>query len=56
MAFLKTPIGDGRTIVDLYREKQKAWGQAKSDWDKAKIEAQRELALTVQPFLLRDRS
>ena len=39
MAFLKAKEG-GKTIVDIYVEKQLAWGKARSEWDNAKNEAQ----------------
>jgi hypothetical protein len=39
MTFLKTKEG-GKSIVDIYVEKQLAWGKARSAWDAAKIEAQ----------------
>ncbi|KAF2019517.1 hypothetical protein BU24DRAFT_386453 [Aaosphaeria arxii CBS 175.79] len=39
MAFLKTKEG-GKSIVDIYVQKQLTWGKARAEWDTAKIEAQ----------------
>ncbi|KAF5603989.1 hypothetical protein FPCIR_1050 [Fusarium pseudocircinatum] len=40
MKFLRQKDANGKTAVDLYREKQQAWCQAQAAWDKAKIQAQ----------------
>lgn len=40
MKFLRQRDSNGKTAVDLYREKQQAWCQAQAAWDKAKIQAQ----------------
>jgi len=39
MEFLRRKDDGGRTLMDIYCEKQKAWGKARSAWDDAKIRA-----------------
>lgn len=44
MKYLTTKDPDtGLTPVDVYIEKQKAWGFAQSEWNAAKINAQSKL-------------
>jgi hypothetical protein len=41
MAFLHGTVqGTTKTVVDIYCEKQRAWGAARAAWDKAKIDAE----------------
>ncbi|KAL9111844.1 MAG: hypothetical protein Q9227_003694 [Pyrenula ochraceoflavens] len=42
MNFLLEKDPEGRNVVEVYRDKQKAWGQARSDWDTARINAEEE--------------
>ncbi|KAG4291462.1 hypothetical protein FPRO06_03347 [Fusarium proliferatum] len=49
MKFLRQRDSNGKTAVDLYREKQQAWCQAQASWDKAKIQAQEDAEKKYPP-------
>ncbi|KAF5636934.1 hypothetical protein F25303_8137 [Fusarium sp. NRRL 25303] len=49
MKFLRQRDSNGKTAVDLYREKQQAWCQAQAAWDKAKIQAQEDAEKKYPP-------
>lgn len=40
--FLSTKPPGGYSIVEIYRNKQKAWGEERSAWDQARIQAERK--------------
>ncbi|KAM0083292.1 hypothetical protein ACKRZS_004502 [Fusarium odoratissimum] len=49
MKFLSQKDSNGKTAVDLYREKQQAWCQAQAAWDKAQIQAQEDAEKKYPP-------
>lgn len=50
MADLKKPLaGSNKTIVDVYREKQIAWTEERSRWDRDKIETSSEYVPASMP-------
>ena len=40
--FLSTKAPGGYSIVEIYRDKQIAWGEERARWDRARIEAERK--------------
>ena len=50
--FLSAKGPDGYSIVEIYREKQIAWGWERSKWDEAKIQAESEILRGFLPTLL----
>ena len=45
MDFLTRKNEEKKTAVDTYRDKEIAWGKARSAWDEAKIKAERRSAV-----------
>ena len=50
--FLSTKNSDGYSIVEIYRDKQVAWGWERSKWDEARTQAESEINLSFKPTLL----